>query len=774
MEKGEIRLKNETLAPLDRYVLTRGVPLPPGAVKSAAGVSVVDARGRVLPSTAKILQHRPDGSVEWMLMDILLKLRGEQEKSIYVVPRSAAKPVVRNPVVVSRDGKEITLDNGVSAVTVSKAGGSLIKRLVVNGRVLVDETMVVDLQVVDGGGKIHRASLNGSYKVSVTHKSPLRTEVMIEGKHRARGNATFMDFALRLTLTANSPDIKLEHTFYCREPRDGRLPIRSICLVMPTTMDGGAGKLLRQCRHGQESFHRDVEIRENVEVVASSVDDIDSYAQSTIGASVSHPSAGGSVFLRNLDSLKEDWSEYPHYMRPDGGPRFRADLLVGGMRQVWPIIGWQEDGFTVATTFEHFRQLYPKSIEIDENVVTYSIWPKWSFPMEVVQGVSKSHVLWITGAPRQMSMDGLSDVLGRWEYDYVEPVDASFDPAWPAYCEVMDCHRIFEYQPKKYPLLENRIEVAPSEDNPERHTYGRQPARGMFDFGDTISFCGFGTNNNEDDIEVCFPLQDFLRSGNTYCWDYGKEAARHYMEVDFCAWSTDPGQHGGLIAHTIKHFVGNVYPSHQWVEGILAYYYLSGDDRARKVVESVGDNHVWWAENRIESFNDGREAGVPLVNLAAVYHLTRDEKYIDAAWRIIDAFVLKAEAKYGEFKYPFPQSSPDHPQKLITGYGDWSTFSGLFRLWEQTGDEEFRKLAVRLLDKAMRPENFLVNDPRAMDFFGAWAFGVMIGDMDEVIRRVAGAVPMLLRRGGHQMRRLHFLRELDIRGMIDERDVGTP
>ncbi|HCN08089.1 MAG TPA: hypothetical protein DIT01_09160, partial [Lentisphaeria bacterium] len=73
MERGEIRLKNETLTSLDNYVLTRGVPLPPGAVTRTDGVSIVDARGRTLPSNAKILQRRQDGSVEWMLMDILMK-----------------------------------------------------------------------------------------------------------------------------------------------------------------------------------------------------------------------------------------------------------------------------------------------------------------------------------------------------------------------------------------------------------------------------------------------------------------------------------------------------------------------------------------------------------------------------------------------------------------------------------------------------------------------------------------------------------------------------
>ena len=45
--------------------------------------------------------------------------------------------------------------------------------------------------------------------------------------------------------------------------------------------------------------------------------------------------------------------------------------------------------------------------------------------------------------------------------------------------------------------------------------------------------------------------------------------------------------------------------------------------------------------------------------------------------------------------------------------------------------------------------------------------------MDGTISRVKRAIPMLLRRGGHPLRRLHFLKELDERGMIDDSQVGT-
>lgn len=774
MERGEFHLKNETLAVLDPYLITRGVPLPPGAVRSAAGVSVVDSRGRTLPCEGKILQKRPDGSVEWMLLDVLVRLGGQESTSVFLVPKPARRAAVRNPVTIRERGKLVTLANGLSEVTVSRAGGSLIRRLVLNGRTIVEEGALVDLQVVDGGGKIHRASLSGAYRVTVTHRNRLRTEVTVEGKHAARDGATFMDFALRFTLTAGSPDLKLEHTFYCREAREGRIPIRSMKLVVPTAMNPSATKILRQQVHGRDCTHRDVEIAENVEVVASSAPDIDSYAREAKGPGVVHPCAGGTIFLRNGDSLHENWSEYPFHMRPGQGAGFRAFAGDFGVRRLHPVIGWRQQDFTLVTTFEHFRQLHPKSIAIDEADLTYSIWPEWSTPMIVVAGVSKSHILWLTGEPRRMDADDAIEVLNRWEYGYVEPVDVAMDPAWPAFCEALDCQHYLAYQPARYPLLENMIEVAPGAGNPGRHTYDRQSALGMFHFGCSVNADGTSCSNNEDDLIVLFPLLHYLRTGHTYAWDYGKEAARHYMEVDFCEWSPDPHQRGGLIAHTGQHFIGCVYPSHQWAEGLLAYYYLSGDERARKAVIGCADNCVWWTYNKTGMVCcDGREAGMPLVNMAAGYRLTRDPKYVKAAKHIIKHFFLKWEKQFGTFQYPYPQSWQERPHKLITGYGDWSSFAGLYRLWELTGDKSFRDLGVRLLRQAIKPGSFSLNDVRGMDFFAAWALGRMTGDMDSVIKTVESAVPMLLRRGGHPIRRLHFLKEMDERGLIDDSQVGN-
>ena len=161
MNRGEIRLSNETLTVLEPYLVTRGVPLPPGAVSEEGGVCVTDAAGGVLPSAGRVLQRRPDGSIEWLLMDILVDLAGQEAKSIFVETHAGKTAAVAHPVTVADDGEQVTLSNGISEVVVSRARGSLIRRMTVHGRTFVDDGGVVDLLVADGGGKKHRASLSG-------------------------------------------------------------------------------------------------------------------------------------------------------------------------------------------------------------------------------------------------------------------------------------------------------------------------------------------------------------------------------------------------------------------------------------------------------------------------------------------------------------------------------------------------------------------------------------------------------------------------------------
>ena len=754
MERGEIRLKNETVAAYPDYFLSRGVPLPPGEVHEPTQVSIVDAQGRPLPFEGAVLQRRPDGSIEWLLMDLIVSLAPEEKASLFIETRPARPAPVAHPVAVSERGDEVVVSNGIVELSVGRRG-SLIRRLAVHGREIVGEPDLVDLETVDTDDKVYRASISDGYAVSLERSNRLRATVLVQGTHAARDGSTFLDFALRLTVAANRADVRLEHTTCCRQPSPGITEVKAIRLVMPTRMPGDAAKVLHQAHHGHSWWPRFVEVPENVEVVASSVDDLNRYAEHY------KPYQMGRLFLRNLSSLHEDLSQVPFHMRPGGESGFRKEHMIGGFAQVYPYVGWRSQDTTVVFAMRHWAQFHPKSMALDENVLTVGIWPEWATPLRLMQGVSKTHTFWLAAAPAALTPEQVEAVALQWEVQGVEPLDVSFDPAWPAHCRVADCQHLLRYQPDKYGNLENRLRAAPGE--PSRFTYPRHNPTGMLNFGDHGGEGGF--TNNEDDLRVYAPLQAYLRTGQTFNFDFGSEAAAHYMEVDHCAWSTDPRQRGGFIPHTVDHFIGNVYSSHQWAEGVLLYYYLTGDERARQAVVSCGENQIYWVENLLDVVCcDGREAGMPLVNLAAAYRLTRDERYVRAARTIIENFQKKWFDRWGDLRYPYPQGAH---LMWITGYGDWSSYYGLYRPWEQTGDGEVRRLLIALLEKLCVPERFSVDDARGMDFQSVWQYVHLTGDLG-VIEKLRKPIENFLKKGGHPLRRLHFLKVLDEQGRLTD------
>jgi len=689
-----------------------------------------------------------------MLMDLMLDLGPEEQTSVFIETKPNTQTPVENPVKVSEDDDGVTLTNGIVTLVIGKSG-SIIRRFMVGEKEVVAEEDLVDLETLDPEGKIYRASLTDGYEVCLERQNRLRATVLVEGTHTARDGSTFLDFAMRFTLAANHADVKMEHTFYCREQNPAITLVKAIRMIVPTRISKDAVKMLHQAHHGVGQWPRDIEIRENAEIVSSSVGDLNNYRRHY------KPVENGCLFVRNLSSFHEDFGAMPFHMRPGGETAFRSSYNISLYSQVYPYLGWQADDLTLVFGMRYWAQLHPKSLVLDENVLTLSFWPEWSTEMRVTQGVSKTHTFWLAPSPRKLTHKEVEQQALQWEVYRVDPLEISFDPAWPAFCEVFDCQHLFKYQPDRYANLENKINPTPGE--PSRFTYARNNPTGMFNFGGSGDVNGF--TNNEDDSHVYAPLQAYLRTGLVFHLDYGSENALHYMEVDHCDWSTDPRQIGGFIPHCAEHFCGSVYSSHQWAEGVLLYYYLTGDERARKAVIGCGDNHAWWADNNLEQVCcDGREAGMPLVNLAAAYRLTCDDKYIAAAQKIIDGFSKKWYEQWGDLRYPYPQGSH---LMWTTGYGDWSTYYGLYRIWEQTGDEEIKTLLIGLLKKLCSPERFGVNDSRSMDFQGVWQYIHLTGDLS-VLETLRKPILNFLEKGGHPMRRLHFLKVLDEQGWLKD------
>jgi hypothetical protein len=168
----------------------------------------------------------------------------------------------------------------------------------------------------------------------------------------------------------------------------------------------------------------------------------------------------------------------------------------------------------------------------------------------------------------------------------------------------------------------------------------RTGAFGMWNWGDW-NFPGYHDDtkgcdawgNLEYDTTQALALT-FAASGKPQLHDAMVAAARHFMDVDrIHFYPSRPSWVGMNHPKNPLHFtfeLGGVDLGHTWNEGLLSYYYLTGDERGREAALQLADYLV----DRINGFvfrANPRQWGWPQIALAAAYEATHDEKYRAAA-----------------------------------------------------------------------------------------------------------------------------------------------
>lgn len=148
------------------------------------------------------------------------------------------------------------------------------------------------------------------------------------------------------------------------------------------------------------------------------------------------------------------------------------------------------------------------------------------------------------------------------------------------------------------------------------------------------------TNNEYDFPHAC--MLEYARSGVRRCMDYCVVSGTHQRDVDICHYSTNPLLSGGQWEHTKGHCVdGKIVCSHQWVEGLLDGYHLTGDERFLEAALGIGENVLRLLdtpEYRKTGGLSARETGWALRTLTALYKETFEEKWVEKCDRIVAQF----------------------------------------------------------------------------------------------------------------------------------------
>jgi hypothetical protein len=278
-------------------------------------------------------------------------------------------------------------------------------------------------------------------------------------------------------------------------------------------------------------------------------------------------------------------------------------------------------------------------------------------------------------------------------------------------------------------------------------------------------------HNNENDA-ILNGLREYYRRAEPTMLAAAVLKARHNAHVDFIAFDPDPLRQGTMPAHCPEHTDGATYPSHMWVEGLMAAYCITGEPDFREAALSVGENMLRWQKDDPAIFYaDSRECGWPMLACVRLHEHTGEQRWLDACAEVFD-FYRERMNEDGEILYALPLGVGTY----LTGYGEFIAWRACFRYWERTGRKDVRDFLVRCL---ANPEVYRVAAGRLAggggwacnDLFPAWAAWTLTGDDRFITDNYVFFRLLMKRSGGFPWGGVdvhYYLNELDRRGVLEQ------
>lgn len=345
-----------------------------------------------------------------------------------------------------------------------------------------------------------------------------------------------------------------------------------------------------------------------------------------------------------------------------------------------------KEGGICATIFQA-HQNYPKAVQADKSGITLYIVPGGVERIVLQSGMSREQKFLLHFHSAQETISSLNDrsIVYQMPYrPYVLPQVHKESGVWPD---------IFS-SGSEYSVEQNLIARAD----------GHCRAYGMLNFGDsydsnyTAQGRGGGRlvwcNNEYDYPHACALL--FARTGIRRFMDYNIASASHWMDVDVCHYHKDPLYIGGQWEHTAGHVINGVMVcSHEWVEGLLDYYHLTGDERGLETALGIGENVMKLLDMPMYAQageSNARETGWALRSLTALYVETGDKKWLAKCEKILDDFKIW-EKKYGHWLAPYTDNTV-----IRVGFMISVAIGSLMRYYTQFPDQELKDMILRAVD----------------------------------------------------------------------------
>jgi hypothetical protein len=639
-----------------RDAVRLGVPMPRGLLRAASDAIVLDATGRILEHQTRALAVWPDGSVKWLLVDLLTSLGAHQSETVFVCPAGSAtqadSPSTALLAIVARDGL-LVVDTGRAIFEVGS--NALLPKVRVGG---VDCLAAAGARVrlSDGQGRNYEPVAGTAY---IEEAGPIRASIVVEGGFGCGADVSPLLFKARFTFIRGEASLRLD--FRVHNPQAAKHPGGLWDLA-----DGGAvlfkdlsleltpASAARELRWYSESSEQLV----TLPVQAWSL-----YQDSSGGEnwnSDNHLDAAGQLSV----------SFQGYRVKAGAGP----DSIAVGKRAT-PCLHVIADMGQIAATALEFWQTFPKALRWDNDAIGVGLFPRESRGLFVLQGGERKAHTVVLDFPSA----GQTTSIPRMQ----QPLRASVDPTWAQSSGVMgsfvaaSLDRNTEYLQYVGSIIEGPNSFAAKRELIDE--YGWRNFGELYADHEAVRHAGarplVSHYNNQYDF-IYGALIHFLRTGDSRWRQLGEESARHTMDIDIyhtdrdkaafnhgLFWHTDHYQPAATCTHRTysgrngggSSYGGGPSNEHNYTSGLLLYHYLSGDPEAAAAVQELagwviamddGANNVLGlidsgptglASKTVDPayHKAGRGAGNSINALLDAYRLSNERRYVDKAEELI-------------------------------------------------------------------------------------------------------------------------------------------
>ncbi|OPX33055.1 MAG: hypothetical protein B1H40_00990 [Candidatus Latescibacteria bacterium 4484_181] len=681
----EIRIREPSGVPRSNYPVTCGIPFPQGQLRDTEGLRLELKSGQEIPLQVVKTASWPDKSVKWALFDFQISVEPTEEKILNLhfgegVRRQGLLP---SPLSVKETEDSMCVNSGPLTFEVKAGGPHPFQKLNCDGTLALRQGL--PLLTLRSGGRLYTA-YDPDSTVVLEDCGPLRVVLKCEGQYVTEGGSKFLNYIVRIYAYAGQPFLRIYHTLVNREPTE-KVEISELSFHLPLVVSNNAtGYALGTADHYKPfRVHR-------------MKDELSLCIPTEEGPTPSVRQAAGYYLVRPGEDGRSE-SKYP-------GPQWHSPMLGSAT------LADGDRGVTLMLRYPWHNA--PKEFHLDSQGITLYLYPSWEPPLELYRGVAKTHemlILFHLEKPEELE-------LKRQALAFQEPMVATVATRnWMAASGAFG--PLFRYQPKKYAWYEYIFRRLFEQWvwNPDK-TYHKGTT--LMDFGDHwVPSRGGQWKNNEMDFGYALILQ-FVRTGYPVIFPWIEQVVMHQIDVDTCHDSENPVEIGSQRYHYADHgwhvpFIeqGWAFPvqlCHEWLEGPLFFYFLTGYRRALETALARAEHFVRAIEagyHRQKTI--ARVSGYPLMALSTMQANFPNESYIQACERILD-WLEKWTKEEGALIWN--TFGPERVDMAEGALGHGVIMQGLMRYHRVTGSKRAWKLLVESAEYARKtvftPEDFAV------------------------------------------------------------------